>query len=399
MKIIDRVWNWLDTRGHISDIPLKGMPDYSLNISYWIGALVAAAFFYLAITGMLLLMYYTPYYYVSSNGAVNNLAWISSNNILTKVAFGNLLLTSHQYMAYAMIFLMFVHFFRNYYLGDYKKPRELTWIVGVLMSVITILMGFTGYFLPYTEISKDATDVGIGMAGIIPYIGNTLSSILSGNGTISSELSRFLAFHVLILPAILLLLFGLHFYLYEKNEAAPPLSSELKGEKAEHKKIAWFPVFLAYSLGTALLLYGTVLIWSALEPLTLPPPVGSGISIVPMPEWYLAAFFKIVDFQYISTNIVYILLVIILFLILVPFLDRSPSRHPGDRPLFIAVVTTFMQYMILFTVWAYLQPGVPVPATIWVPISVGIGAYDILIVYVLHHRYQKKSAIKAAGGT
>jgi len=394
MKVIDKIWDWLDSRAHISDIPLKGMPDFSLNISYWIGALVAAAFVYLGLTGMLLLMNYTPYFYTSSTGVINNLAWSSTNYTITKVSFGDLLLTSHQYMAYAMIFLMFIHFFRNYFLGDYKKPRELTWIIGILMGLVVMLMGFTGYFLPYSEISKDATDVGVGMAGSIPYIGNIVVTILTGNGTASSELSRFLALHVVILPATLIFLLAIHFYLFEKNEVAPPLSHERTNKKIQYKKTPWFPLFFVYSLATALLLYGAVLIWSALDPLSLPPAVGSGAYVVPMPEWYLAAFYKIVDFQYISTNIVYLLMLLVLYLILVPFLDRSPSRDPRDRPIFVAIGIIFLQYLILFTSWAYIQPGVLIPLAEWALISFGIAIYTGVITYSYYYMYKNKGKVK-----
>ncbi|HDL14870.1 MAG TPA: cytochrome bc complex cytochrome b subunit, partial [Euryarchaeota archaeon] len=148
MEIGDTIWKWIDSRAHISDIPLRGMPDYALNVSYWTGGFLGAAFIYLIATGIFLMLYYQP-------GKAT--AYLSTKYILTKVSYGNLILTSHQYMAYAMIFIVFVHFFRNYYLGNYKKPRELTWIIGIVMSVIVLVMGFTGYFLPYTEVSADAT--------------------------------------------------------------------------------------------------------------------------------------------------------------------------------------------------------------------------------------------------
>jgi len=378
MGIFDKIWNWIDKKGHISDIPLKAMPDYTLNITYWIGGLLAAAFFYQALTGMVLMLYYIP---------GQDSAYKSTEYIMNSVPFGNLLLTSHQYMAYAMIFLVFVHFFRNYFIGAYKKGRELTWIVGVLMSVVVILMGFTGYFLPYTEISVDATDVGIGMAKFIPFIGSFLAGLISGNGTLSSEFSRILDFHVLILPAILLLLLGVHMYLYEKNEAVPPL--DLNHKVVSKRRIKWFPVFFAYSLAIGFLLYGVVIILSAIFPLTLPPEAGSGIPIIPMPEWYLAPYYKIVDFEPISTNVIYLMLLIVIFLIIIPFLDRKESRDPRDRPFFTAIGITLMQYLILYTAWAYIQPGVEVQPIIWAPISFGIPVYNITFAIILYKKYRR----------
>ena len=378
MEIGDTIWKWIDSRAHISDIPLRGMPDYALNVSYWTGGFLGAAFIYLIATGIFLMLYYQP-------GKAT--AYLSTKYILTKVSYGNLILTSHQYMAYAMIFIVFVHFFRNYYLGNYKKPRELTWIIGIVMSVIVLVMGFTGYFLPYTEVSADATDVGIGLAKVIPGIGPLLASIFAGNGTLASEFPRILTFHVVLLPAILFILFGLHMYLFEQNEIAPPVGAE--EDDASQRSIPWFPVYLAYSLAVSLLLWGVVLIWSALQPLTLGPPAGSPIKILPMPEWYLAAYYKVVDFNPISYHIVYLLMGLVIFLLAVPFLDRNKSRAMRDRPFFIAIGTTNLIYLVIYTAWAYLQPGIPVSPTVWAPIMFGILIIDFVIAYLFHFRYQK----------
>ncbi|GCC10042.1 cytochrome bc complex cytochrome b subunit [archaeon] len=377
MKIGDTIWKWLDSRSHISDIPLRGMPEYALNVTYWTGAFLGAAFVYLVATGMFLLFYYRP---------GETTAYASTQYIMTQVPYGNLIFTSHQYMAYAMIFVVFVHFFRNYYLGIYKKPREVSWIIGILMSIVVITMGFTGYFLPYTEISVDATNVGIGLAKFIPTIGPLLASITFGNGTVASEFSRLLALHIVILPAILFILFGLHMYLFEQHEIAPPPGVE---ENAGKRSIPWFPVYLAYSAAVSFLLWGAVLIWSALKPLHLGPPASSAIPVVPLPEWYLAAYYKVVDFNPISKNIDYMLMGLIIFLLAVPFLDRNKSRAMRDRPFFIAIGTTNLIYLIIYTAWAYLQPGVAVAPIIWAPIMFGILGINLLIAYVFHFRYKK----------
>ncbi len=377
MSFFDIIWNWIDSRAHISDIPLKAMPEYTMDISYWTGGLLAAAFIFQAITGVLLMLYYTP-------GA--STAYSSTQYIINKVPFGIILLNAHLYMAYVMILLIFIHFFRNYYIGAYKKPRELAWIIGILMALVVVGSGFTGYFLPYTEVSVDATDVGVGLASKFPLIGNFLASLITGNGTISSEFGRMLDLHILILPAILMLLFGIHMYLYEKNEATPPVSmkTEQKGST-----LSWVPTFLSYTAGITLILWGFVIVIASVFPVPLAPEAGSSVIVQAMPEWYLVAPYKVIDFVPISSNIIYILLVIVIFYMLVPFFDRSESRDPKDRPFFVSIVTVNLDYFILFTIWGYLQPAVQVQPVVWIPIMLGIIAFNFGLTYGLYYKYRK----------
>jgi len=387
MRSYEKIWEYIDKKLHISDIPLKGMPKYALNLTYWTGGLLAAAFIYQALTGMLLLLYYQPGATLTNpNDPTSALAYSSTMFIMTKVLFGNIILTSHQYMAYAMIFLIYVHFFRNYFLGVYKKPRGLAWSVGILMAIITILLGYTGYFLPYTEISVDATNVGVNIAGQVPIIGNLLASLLIGNGTMAERFSRFLDYHVIILPTLLILLLGLHMYLFEKNEAAPPLKL-----KSEMKKIKWFPTYFIYTIAITLLLWGLILVISGIFPLSLLPVYGSGIPITPMPEWYLMPEYKFLDFQGITPLIEIIAIsLLILFLIFLPFLDRSESRDPKDRPIFVAIGSTNLSLLILLTAWGYEQPAILIPVPEWVSIIFIIILFNFGFTYFMYKRYRSE---------
>lgn len=387
MNSYEKIWKYIDERLHISDIPLKGMPKYALNLTYWTGGLLAAAFIFQALTGILLLLYYQPSSTLTNpSDPASALAYASTVLIMTKVLFGNIMLTGHQYMAYAMIFLIYVHFFRNYFLGVYKKPRGLAWSVGIFMAIITILLGYTGYFLPYTEISVDATNVGVNIAGQVPLIGNLLASLLIGNGTMGERFSRFLDYHIIILPALLLLLLGLHMYLFEKNEAAPPLNI-----KTEQKKIKWFPTYFIYTIAITLLLWGIVLIISGLFPLSLLPVYGSGVPIVPMPEWYLMPEYKFLDFQGITPLIeIFAILLLILFLIFLPFLDRKESRDPKDRPIFVAIGSTNLSLLILLTAWGYEQPALLIPLPEWSSIISTVVIFNFALTYFMYRRYRRQ---------
>src|SRR5208282_2078096 len=152
-------------------------------------------------------------------------AWCSTYYILHSVPMGSLLLSTHLYGAYAMIFLVFVHFYRGYYLGVYKAPREFSWMVGTLLMVVTLGMGFTGYLLPYTQISYNATNVGIVLALRLPTFGPLLGPFILADGTSQGLLSRMFDAHVVLLPLALAGLFYAHLALFESHGIAPPATS------------------------------------------------------------------------------------------------------------------------------------------------------------------------------
>ena len=121
------------------------------------------------------------------------------------MSYGRFLETVHLYTAYAMIMLAFMHMMRGYFVSVHKKPREVMWIVGMVMGFVTLGFGFTGYLLPWTVVSKSATDVGIGMIDALPQpLSSFLSFLIVGAGGDATELLRFYDLHVVVLPAVLL---------------------------------------------------------------------------------------------------------------------------------------------------------------------------------------------------
>ena len=157
----------------------------------WTGAFVVTAFLYQVVSGLLLLLYYQPSVngtYTPCGQPVGTLssapaAWCSTYYLIHSVPMGQLLLSTHLYGAYAMIFLALVHFYRGYYLGVYKAPREFSWMVGTLLMLATLGMGFTGYLLPYTQISLNATNVGLVLALRLPTFGPLLGPLILADGT------------------------------------------------------------------------------------------------------------------------------------------------------------------------------------------------------------------------
>jgi quinol-cytochrome oxidoreductase complex cytochrome b subunit len=121
----------------IEELPLATVPDYMRKKGgfwYWTGALISMAFIYQVVTGLILLLYYNP-----AN------AYACTEYVLRDVPYGELFLTTHLYGAYAMVVLVYLHMFRNYFNGAYKRPRELQWVTGVILLALTIGVGYFGY--------------------------------------------------------------------------------------------------------------------------------------------------------------------------------------------------------------------------------------------------------------
>ena len=210
-QTLNRVWGFIEERAGIPKWALRPQPAFTFKPSYWTGAFVANAFFMQVLTGLLLLLYYQPSVNPTLTSCGQTLgtystapaAWCSTYYLIHSVPMGNLLLSTHLYGAYAMLFLAFIHFYRGYYLGAYKKPREFSWMAGTLLLLLTLGMGFTGYVLPYTQISLNATNVGIVLALRLPTLGALTAPFLIADGTPQGLLSRMFALHVLVIPLAL----------------------------------------------------------------------------------------------------------------------------------------------------------------------------------------------------
>jgi quinol-cytochrome oxidoreductase complex cytochrome b subunit len=151
--VYDKLVDWFDVKLGFAKTPLKPVPDFLLNPIYWLGALLAVTFVLQATTGMFMLLYYTP---------TPEQAYTSTIYIMNSVPLGTLIETLHLYTAYAMILLTILHLVRNYFGSAHKGNRDLMWLAGLGLGGIVVSFGVTGYLLPWTVISKSATDVAIG---------------------------------------------------------------------------------------------------------------------------------------------------------------------------------------------------------------------------------------------
>ena len=363
---------------HIEELPLKKVPDYMRRrggIWYWTGALISMAFVYQIITGLLLLLYYNP-----------SQAYSSTEAMITSIPFGSFMLTTHLYGAYAMIFLIYVHMFRNYFFGSYKKPRQLQWVIGVLLLAVTVGVGFFGYSMTGDVLSFDATDVGRGIAQATPFLGNALEAIFFGNGTSTSLFIHMLAWHV-ILVLLIGVLFGAHFWLAEANGIMPAhkdvnhKAPAVDTEEEKHKK--WYPYnfgfmtqLAMYSFGLLMIIPSVIALLPHVPALFSPFPQVSPSSplaayVPAYPPWFLLFIYKAVDFELFSAagplsalaaSAVFGIVPLVYFLLL-PFIDTNDDLHPLARPLVTSFGILGIIYMIILSAWGAMTPGVQIPTS------------------------------------
>jgi quinol-cytochrome oxidoreductase complex cytochrome b subunit len=209
--MLTRFANWLDERigwrPVWEAIFLRKMPK--VNWFYTLGSATLFVALNQAITGILLTIYYVP---------TPDHAYDSVQYITTQVTGGWLIRGMHHWGASLMVVLVVLHMLRVIFYGAYKYPREVTWLTGVVLLLLVIGFGFTGYLLPWDQKSYWATTVGTRIAGVAPFIGNWILRIMRGGEDLSAiTLARFFGTHVWVLPAALMVLVGTHLYLVIRN--------------------------------------------------------------------------------------------------------------------------------------------------------------------------------------
>lgn len=223
---------WIDERtaasGFLRGFMFRKVPK-GTNWYYTLGSAAMFAFLAQAVTGVFLAMYYDP-------SAVN--AYESVRYINEDVFMGELAHAMHKWGATVMTVLVFAHMARTFVFGAYKYPRELNWVIGAVLLVLTMVMGFTGYLLPFDQRSFWATVVGVNINGTGPIMGPYLSDFLrAGSEFGATTLTRFYAIHMMVIPGLLAALIGAHLYLVAKlGTTAPPwmhakVAAEMEKEK------------------------------------------------------------------------------------------------------------------------------------------------------------------------
>jgi quinol-cytochrome oxidoreductase complex cytochrome b subunit len=364
--IAARVAGWFDTRLGLSHQLLRPAPQYSINPFYWLGALATVAFVIQGVTGGIMMLYYVP---------SPTQAYPTTQYIFQNVSYGTFLETVHLYTAYAMIMLAFMHLMRGYFVSVHKKPRELMWVTGMVMGFVTLGFGFTGYLLPWTVVSKSATDVGVGMiSALCPTPNSPLCSVSSfltflvvGSAGDTAELLRFYDLHVFVLPAILLVLLVVKMYMLETHGVAEPASGTSPLPQTKRRLVPIFPDVSFYLFELAAIFGSAVILVSIIFPLTLPPEYSAAVAgqYVAQPDWYFLWIYQLIKVSAFEEAGLPVALsavtLIFVVLVLLPFIDRGKTRNLRRRTVYVTLGAIFVAEVAVLAIWGYLTPGVVIP--------------------------------------
>jgi len=359
VSLLARTRDWLDERFHwaelIAPLKKKSVPLHKLSPWYFLGGITLFLFMIQVSTGILLLLYYRP-------GA--NEAFESVQYIMTRVQFGWLVRSIHSWAANLMILTAFGHMFSVLFLQAYRKPRELTWVSGMLLLFLAMGFGFSGYLLPWNTLAFFATKVGTEITGQVPFIGHALLVFLRGGEEVTgATLTRFFGFHVAVLPGLTTLLILLHIGLvqYFGMSVPPGVEAKWKADPGAAREMKFFPNFFLRELMAWYIALGVLGALAAILPWDLGTkadpfaPAPAGIR----PEWYFMFMFQ--TLKKIPAKVGFLdgeVVGILVFgaagavWLLLPFFD-SMARGRGRR--FILGAGIFgLGYMIALTVYGYL---------------------------------------------
>jgi ubiquinol-cytochrome c reductase cytochrome b subunit len=381
----DKLVDWFDVKLGFAKAPLKPIPDFALNPIYWLGLLLAVTFGLQALTGIFMLLYYVP---------TPAEAYTSTMFVINSVPLGKLTETFHLYTAYAMILLTFLHLLRNFFGSAHKGNRDLMWLAGIVLGILVVSFGVTGYLLPWTVISKSASDVAIGFINFLPTpLANLGKFVAVGSGSDASHITTFLHVHTVFLPLALIALLGLKIYMYEVHG---PAYVSAYGKPKTGKYLRWFPKIFLYAVILFSAYIAILLALSSIFPLELPPaysPATAGQYVV-QPDWYLLWVYQLLKIQaFEGPEAVYATVGIAVFavlLLLLPFYDRSKRRDLGQRPLYATIGTILVMEFITLTIWGYMTPGQVIPNEQAAALLFGVAIETAVVVWIAYAVRRRK---------
>lgn len=316
--------DWLDLRLGWYGFVRKNLDEpMPAGVGWWqtLGNLLMTLLIFQFVTGFALAMYYSP-------GTTS--AHASVKHITTEVPLGAFIRGLHAWGSSVIVITMVLHTLRVFFWGSYKKPREVTWIVGVIIFQIILGFSFTGYLLPWDQKAYWATVVGTRIAATVPVIGHSLLVLVRGGEEVGAlTLTRFYSFHVMLLPASLLLFKFLHLYLVRRHHIAGPVEPA-KGPPVPFYPNQLFKDAIVLVFGVGLLIFLAIGFPPALEGIANP----TGTDFSPRPEWYFLGLYELLKVMPAGWEVVATVIIptgITIGMFLLPWLDKSKSRHPGRR--------------------------------------------------------------------
>ncbi len=349
-----------------------------LRYSFRLGFIAAVLFGILVATGVYLMFFYTP----SPTAAYGDM-----QHLKTGVGFGQLMRNVHRWSAHLMVLVIVLHLVRVFYAGAYKRPREFNWVIGVMLLLLTLGLSFTGYLLPWDQLSYWAVTVGTNLVHYVPVMGGTLQDLLIGGDQIgASTLLRFYALHVAVLPGLLIVVLAVHIWRVRKDGFAVTRSSAgAFEEEATARPVAGAPAAL-YPGRTRLLgvvdresvtaedrpVDDTVFAWPHLVARHVVVALGVAAVVLAMgvafvaplrglanpnltPEpskapWYFSALQELLSHFDPLVAGVLVPMGIVLVLVLLPYIDRNAATEARNRKVAVLLFGGLLATAVVLTV-------------------------------------------------
>lgn len=370
--------DWLDQRLAVKTLTKVLLTEYwipkNINFLWAMGVVLVVLFMLLIVSGIFLLMYYKPDI---------NLAFDSVNyTIMQEVEYGWLWRHMHGVAASVIFLVIYIHMFVGIYYGSYKKGREVIWLTGMVLFVLFSAEAFSGYMLPWGQMSYWAAQVITNLFGGIPVIGEALVIWIRGDYLVAdATLTRFFMLHVLLLPLLIIVLIAIHFYSLriphvnnqdsEEFDFDKEAKKYLDGRTKESKVVPFWPVFLSkdfFVVGVALTGFFFLVCYHfnfAMDPINFEPANNMKTPAHIYPEWYFlwsyevlrGFFFDIAGISAMNIGLIAFGFANVIFMVF-PFLDRDPMHvaPAHKRPLFKYWFWILVLDMIVLTVYGKLPP-------------------------------------------
>jgi len=354
-KPIQAAYAWANERLDLDDMVKfarkKTVPEHRHSAWYYWGGVTLFFFLAQAVSGVLLLLYYRP----------GPDAYESVRQITFDIHFGWLIRSTHSWAANLMLISIFVHMFSVYFMKAYRSPREFGWWSGIVLLMMSMVFGFSGYLLPMNELAYFATKVGLEIPASLPVIGPVMADLVRGGLEVNEfTVHRFFALHVVVLPALFIPLLGFHLWLVQKHGNAVPPSEEAR-PAAERRSIPFFPNFMLKDLAMWLIALNLLAVLAAMFPWDLGQaadplkPAPRGIH----PEWYFMSQFQVLKVfgNWLPgaageiIGLVWFTLGMILWCLIPLYDPRNDGGRRGRRATYFGLLALFI--LIVTTGWGF----------------------------------------------
>ncbi|WP_133131065.1 cytochrome b [Legionella yabuuchiae] len=392
--------NWINARFPLVSTWKAHFSEYyapkNFNVYYYFGSLAVVVLANQLITGLWLTMFYTP----TAAEAFNSVEYI-----MRDVNYGWILRYLHSTGASAFFIVIYIHMFRGLLYGSYQKPRELVWLLGVLLFVLLLAEAFFGYLLPWGQMSYWGAQVITSLFGAIPFIGDTLVVWLRGDYNISTAtLQRFFALHVFGVPMLFLLLVFLHIIALHKVGSNNPDGIEIKKYKDKEGRpldgIPFHPYYTVkdfFGITVFLILFLGVVFFAPemggyflehsnftpANPLTTPEHIA--------PVWYMTPYYAMLRAVPDKLTGVLIMFASIAIFFFVPWLDKSPVRSMRYKGYYSKGMLA--AFVVSFIVLAYLGTEVVTPVKLWLARFFTVVYFAYFLLMPLYSRSESHESV------